>query len=87
MEEVSQYITCVFIKNTPDEKAKNFVIFFIQHFARLFIYLSEIENSKFVEFLVFELSGKNVFLHYNRRHQISHLACQQLANTYGDVIM
>ena len=69
------------------KKQKILSFFSIQHFARLLIYLSKIENSKFVEFLVFELSGTNVFLHYNRRHQISHPACQQLANTYGDVII
>ena len=54
---------CTLVKDTPDEKVKKLPFFFIQHFARLSIYLSKIENSKFVEFLVFELSRKIVFLH------------------------
>ena len=49
------------VKDKPDEKVKKIAIFFIQHFARLIFYLSKIENSKFVEFLVFELSRKTVF--------------------------
>ena len=37
------------VNDKPDEKVKKFaVFFFIQHFARLFFYLSKIENSKFV---------------------------------------
>ena len=45
------------------KKQKKLSFFFIQPFDRLFIYLSKIENSKFVEILVFELSWKTVFLH------------------------
>ena len=43
------------------KKQKKLSFFFIQHFAGPFIYLSKIENSKFVEFWVFDLSQKTFF--------------------------